>query len=91
MPSVMPLTAGPMAAPAMAEAICEADTSTNDCESRMTADASTVQMPGTITYSRLRDEPSISAPAGAVTAIPAIPPMLITLPMRPLCQPCAMR
>ena len=78
MPSVMPLTAGPMAAPAMAVAICEADTSQNDCESRITAEASTVQMPGTMTYSRLRDVPSISAPAGAVTAMPAMPPMLIT-------------
>ncbi len=49
MPSVMPLTAGPIAAPAIAEAICEADTRTNDCDSRITADASTVQTPGTTT------------------------------------------
>ena len=52
-------------APEIAEANCEADTSTNDCESRTMADASTVQMPGTMTYSRLRDDASISAPAGA--------------------------
>ena len=47
--------------------------------------------PGTTTNRRLRDELSISAPAGAVTAIPAMPPMVITVPIKPLCQPWARR
>src|SRR5579864_2038334 len=37
MPSVMPLTAGPIAAPAMAVATCDSAIGQNDCDSRITA------------------------------------------------------
>jgi hypothetical protein len=30
----------------------------------------------------------MSAPAGAVTAMPAMPPILMTVPIRPFCHPC---
>ena len=49
MPSVMALTAGTMAAPAIAVATCEVATSQNSCESSTIAEAATVQMPGMIT------------------------------------------
>jgi hypothetical protein len=45
----MPVTAGTIAAPAIAVAICEAATSQNACESRASAEATTVQMPGMMT------------------------------------------
>ena len=35
---------------------------------------------------RLREVASISAPAGAVTIIPATPPSVITVPIQPLRQ-----
>ena len=49
MPSVMPLTAGPIAAPAIAVATCDAATSQKLCDSRMIIEARTVQIPGTMT------------------------------------------
>jgi hypothetical protein len=49
MPSVIPLTAGPIAAPAIAVAIWETATNQKFCERRMTAEASTEQTPGMIT------------------------------------------
>jgi len=39
----------------------------------------------------LRVVPSTSAPAGAVISMPATPPIVITEPIRPLCQPWASR
>jgi hypothetical protein len=48
-PSVMPTTAGPMAAPAMAVATCEPATGQNRWVSSRMADASTVQTPETMT------------------------------------------
>jgi Acyl-CoA dehydrogenase, C-terminal domain len=39
----------------------------------------------------LREVASTSAPAGAVIAMPAMPPMVITEPISPLFQPCARR
>ena len=82
----MPATAGPIAAPAMAVAICEAATGQKPCESRMIAEARTVQMPGMMTKRRLREVASISAPAGAVMIMPATPPRVITVPINPLSQ-----
>ena len=49
MPSVMPATAGTMAAPAMAVATWDSVTSQKFCEIRMIAEASTAQMPGNTT------------------------------------------
>ena len=49
MPSVMPLTAGPIAAPAIAVATCDVATSQNSWLNSTMADASTVQMPGMMT------------------------------------------
>ena len=44
-PSVMPVTAGAMAAPAIAVATCAIATVQKDCESRMNAEANTVHAP----------------------------------------------
>jgi len=46
-------TAGTMAAPATAVAICDVATTQNCCDARMIADPSTMQMPGKITHARL--------------------------------------
>src|SRR3569833_338515 len=87
MPRVMPATAGPIAAPAIAVATCDSATGQNDCESRMTAEANTVQPPGAATSQRLCWLASTQAPAGAAINTPAMPPMVITEPIQPLCQP----
>ena len=49
MPSVMPFTAGPIAAPATAVATWDRLTSQKLCDSRMMVEAATVQIPGTMT------------------------------------------
>jgi hypothetical protein len=54
MPRVMPFTAGPIAAPAIAVATWDTDTSQNCCESRITAEAKTVQIPGMTTKRRVQ-------------------------------------
>ena len=87
MPSVMPATAGPIAAPAIAVAIWLAVTTTPDCDQRIRKDASTVQMPVTITTSRFFSVWSMKAPAGAVISMPATPPAVITEPIAPGSQP----
>lgn len=51
-PRVMPATAGPIAAPAIAVAIWLAVTTSADCDNRMRKDASTVQMPVMTTTQR---------------------------------------
>ncbi len=48
----MPVTAGPIAAPAIAVATWLTVTTQPDCENRIRNDAITVQMPVTITTSR---------------------------------------
>ena len=53
MPSVMPVTAGTIAALASDCATCENVTAQKFCEIRMIADASTTQMPGMTTHRRL--------------------------------------
>ena len=90
-PSVMPLTAGPTAAPAMAVATCESATGQKDCQIRMMAEAAIEKKPGITTNQRLCRLLSTQAPAGAVMITPAIDPMVITDPIQPLCQPCAKR
>ncbi len=52
MPSVMPVTAGPIAAPAIAVATWLTVTTSPACENRIRNDAITVQMPVTMTISR---------------------------------------
>ena len=49
MPSVMPETAGPIAAPAIAVATWDSVTSQKLCESKTMPEAITVQMPGMMT------------------------------------------
>lgn len=87
MPSVMPVTAGPIAAPAMAVAIWLAVTTTHDCDHRMRKDASTVQVPVMTTTQRFRLVWSMNAPAGTVINMPAMPPAVITVPIGPVVQP----
>src|ERR1700722_16433280 len=87
----MPDTAGPIAAPAIAVATCDIVPSQKFCEIRIRPDAVTVQIPGMITYSFLRLVASTNAPAGVVISMPATPPTVITVPINPLCQPCASR
>src|ERR1700722_10048145 len=85
----MPDTAGPIAAPAIAVATCDIVTSQKFCEIRIRPDAVTVQIPGMITQSFLCLVASTNAPAGVVISMPATPPTVITVPISPLCQPCA--
>src|SRR5579863_4904797 len=89
MPRVIPVTAGPIAAPAIAVATCERAIGQKACEIRMAADARTVQIPGMTTSQRLLSDASTQAPAGVVINTPATPPTVMTEPIQPLCQPCA--
>ena len=86
-PRVMPATAGPIAAPAIAVATWLIVTTRPDCDSRIRNEAITVQMPVTITTSRFFLVWSMKAPAGAVMIIPATPPAVITVPIGPDVQP----
>src|ERR1700722_2558542 len=89
MPRVIPVTAGPIVAPAIAVATCERVTGQNACESRMVAEARTVQAPGITTNQRLLFDASTQAPAGVDIKTPATPPAVMTEPIQPLCQPWA--
>ena len=90
-PSVIPMTAGPMAAPATAVAIWLVATQTQDCEASTAKDARMVQMPVMITTQRLRVVWSMKAPAGVVISIPAIPPAVMTVPIGPGVHPFCCR
>jgi hypothetical protein len=54
MPSVIPTTAGPIAAPAIAVATCEPAITQKLCEIQIKAEARTVNNPDRITQVRLR-------------------------------------
>jgi hypothetical protein len=83
----MPVTAGTMAAPAIAVAICEPATTQNSYESKISAEAATTQIPGTMTHARLKFVVSINPPIGIVMSIPATLPNVIAVPIRPLSHP----
>jgi hypothetical protein len=87
----MPVSAGPIAAPATAVATCDSATTQKTCDAKMIIEARTVQMPSMMTQARLCLVSSIKAPAGAVITMPATPPIVMTEPIDPLCQPWAMR
>ena len=60
----MPMSAGPMTAPAMALAACDEATTQNRPETKANPDATTVNTLATTTQTRLRVVASMSAPAG---------------------------
>jgi hypothetical protein len=90
-PSVMPVTAGTIAALASDCATCEAVTAQKFCETRMMADAATTQMPGITTHIRLLRLSSMKPPIGVVISIPATLPIVIAVPISPLAQPRSCR
>ncbi|MDX3966929.1 MAG: hypothetical protein QHD01_10070 [Bradyrhizobium sp.] len=87
MPSVIPVTAGTIAALASDCAICENVTAQKFCEIRMIPDARTTQMPGMTTQSRLLRLASMKPPIGVVISMPATLPMVMAVPISPLAQP----
>ncbi|MGY2932449.1 glyoxylase-like metal-dependent hydrolase (beta-lactamase superfamily II) [Bradyrhizobium sp. GM6.1] len=91
MPSVMPVTAGTIAALASDCAICENVTAQKFCEIRMIAEASTTQMPGITTHMRLLRLASMKPPIGVVISMPATLPIVIAVPINPLAQPRSWR
>src|SRR3954451_7964238 len=91
MPSVMPVTAGTIAALASDCATCENVTAQKFCEIRMIADASTTQMPGITTHMRLLRLASMKPPIGVVISMPATLPIVIAVPINPLAQPRSWR
>src|SRR4051794_34897116 len=91
MPSVMPVTAGTIAALASDCATCENVTAQKFCEIRMIADASTTQMPGITTHIRLLRLASMKPPIGVVTSMPATLPIVIAVPISPVAQPRSWR
>ena len=91
MPSVMPVTAGTIAAPAIEVAICEAATAQKFCHSRIMDEAATTATPGTMIQARLCRDVSMNPPAGVAMSMPAMLPMLIAVPIMPLAQPRSSR
>lgn len=87
MPSVMPVTAGTIAALASDCATCENVTAQKFCDSRMIAEARTTQMPGMTTHIRLLRLESMKPPIGVVTSMPATLPTVSAVPISPLAQP----
>jgi hypothetical protein len=81
-PSVIPITAGPIAAPAIALAACAEATTQTCCETKINPEAATVNSPARITHARLRVVASITAPAGTAASSPAIRPTVVTAPIR---------
>src|SRR6516164_828447 len=84
MPSVMPVTAGTIAAPAIEVATCEAATAQKFCEARMMEEAATTAIPGTITQARLCRDVSMKPPTGVAISMPATLPMAMAVPIMPL-------
>ncbi len=91
MPSVMPVTAGTIAEPAIEVAICEAATAQKFCQIRMMEEATTTAMPGTMTHARLCDDVSMKPPTGVAISRPAILPIASAVPIIPLAQPRSSR
>jgi hypothetical protein len=91
MPSVMPVTAGTIAALATEVATCDAATAQKPCDSRMITEADTTAMPGTMTQARLLFVASMKPPIGVMTSMPATLPSVMADPIRPLAQPCDCR
>ena len=79
----MPAMAGRIAAPAMPLMDCEIAVGMNPGATTMTSEARTVATAETATIVRLARMRSTSAPSGAVAAIPASAPTVIT---RPICD-----
>src|SRR3954453_18348565 len=90
-PSVMPVTAGTIAALASDCATCENVTAQKFCEIRMIADASTTQMPGITTHIRLLRLASMKPPIGVGTSMPPTLPIVIAVPISPVAQPRSWR
>src|SRR4051794_37143712 len=87
----MPVPAGTIAALASDCATWEKVTAQKFCEIRMIADASTTQMPGMTTQSRLLRLESMKPPIGVVTSMPATLPIVMAGPINPLAQPRSWR
>lgn len=85
------MTAGTIAALASDWATWENVTAQKFCEIRMIADASTTQMPGMTTHSRLLRLESMKPPIGVVTSMPATLPIVMAVPINPLAQPRSWR
>jgi hypothetical protein len=86
-PSVIPVTAGTIAAPAIEVAICEAATAQKSCHIKMMEEAATTATPGKMTHARFRCEASMSAPLAWSPFILAIFPIVIAVPIMPVAQP----
>lgn len=91
MPSVRPASAGPIVAPAIAVATCDSVTGQKPCHIQMMIAATMDSALATATMARRCGVASTSAPAGVVTSMPTMPPMVSTVPMRSGVQPCACR
>src|SRR3954453_20338915 len=91
MPSVMPVTAGTIAALASDCATCENVTAQKFCEIRMNRDAGTPQSAGMTTHMRLLRLASMKPPIGVVISMPATLPIVIAVPINPLAQPRSWR